>query len=70
MFVVADMSKLMLLLLLLLLGAGTWSSGLPANASIGGVQCQTCPTGQTSDTGATSPSQCCEYTARSHCHCL
>jgi hypothetical protein len=54
-------TPLLLLLLLLLPIAGTWSNGLPANASVSGVQCQACLTGQTSDTGATSPRQCCEW---------
>jgi hypothetical protein len=56
--------------LLLLLGTGTWSSGLPANANVSGVQCQACPAGQTSDTGATSPSHCCECYLWQHSLCL
>uniref|UniRef100_A0A383V6N3 Laminin EGF-like domain-containing protein n=1 Tax=Tetradesmus obliquus TaxID=3088 RepID=A0A383V6N3_TETOB len=37
---------------------GTWSSGLPSNTGSPDVLCQNCPTGQTSDTGATSPDDC------------
>lgn len=47
-------------LLLLLCCPGTWSSGLPSNTGSPDVLCQNCPAGQTSDTGATSPDDCCE----------